>query len=318
MDNSSRTYVVVISLAWLLILLLIGYAIYDPFRMDRAAARQQDEAINDGAQIYATNCMVCHGPNGEGVVGKPLNRSDLRGDQQSNPDAYRLITEAVKAGRPGSTNPHWVQLSDGSWASFTAMPAWSRDYDGPLNEQQVADVVTFIMQGDWGLVNEYTPPFNKGALSPEKAAAIPDNEAAKNPEVLAQLPKPKGVSDSEYQQAQQLIGKYACLSCHTVGSVGSGIGPNLSNVGSWGVDEQFLTTWIHDAPSVQERAPVYWSNFQNPVAVLSHVPGGEGLDQGQPLPSKVPLGATAMPSFAAQGMTPAEAQQIADYLLNLK
>jgi cytochrome c oxidase cbb3-type subunit 3 len=77
---------------------------------------------NRGAVLYAENCAVCHGPNGEGRVGVTLGqdwpavRPDLR------------IKVAIERGVSGSP-----------------MPAWSQANGGPLTDEDINDIVAFIL-----------------------------------------------------------------------------------------------------------------------------------------------------------------------------
>jgi mono/diheme cytochrome c family protein len=91
---------------------------------------------NRGAVVYDQNCAVCHGPNGEGRVGAtlakvwPSIRPDLR------------VKGTVENGVPGSP-----------------MPAWSQGKGGPLSDQDVNDVVAFIVSWSPPAVAETpTPP----------------------------------------------------------------------------------------------------------------------------------------------------------------
>lgn len=106
---------------------------------------------NRGAILYAQNCIVCHGPNGEGRVGAPLAkywpsiRPDLR------------VKETISNGVPGSP-----------------MPAWSQEKGGPLSEQDIDDIVAFVMT--WA----------PGA-APEEATATPAPSPWRGPLGLAVL-----------------------------------------------------------------------------------------------------------------------------------
>jgi cytochrome c oxidase cbb3-type subunit 3 len=77
---------------------------------------------NHGAQLYDENCLVCHGPNGEGRVGAtlakdfPSIRPDLR------------VKAVIDRGVEGSV-----------------MPAWNQEFGGPLTESDVNDLVSFIL-----------------------------------------------------------------------------------------------------------------------------------------------------------------------------
>jgi mono/diheme cytochrome c family protein len=85
------------------------------------------QANEQGAQIYAENCAVCHGPNGEGRIGAtlakdwPSIRPDLR------------VEETIRTGIPGSP-----------------MPAWSQANGGPLTDAEIDALVTFILSWQTG------------------------------------------------------------------------------------------------------------------------------------------------------------------------
>jgi cytochrome c oxidase cbb3-type subunit 3 len=74
-----------------------------------------------GAVLYARNCAVCHGPNGEGRVGATLNKSwpSIRADLR--------IETTIERGVPGSV-----------------MPAWGQAYGGPLAQGEIGDIVAYI------------------------------------------------------------------------------------------------------------------------------------------------------------------------------
>src|SRR5690606_27510428 len=103
--------------------------------------------IARGSEIYAENCMSCHGPKGEGHAGMPLNRSDLKGTPETNRAAFEMLVQTIKQGRPGTEVSRWVKQPDGKWLSYTSMPAWGRDFMGPLDDQQVEALAYFIMMG---------------------------------------------------------------------------------------------------------------------------------------------------------------------------
>lgn len=77
---------------------------------------------NAGALLYQANCAVCHGENGEGRIGANLSKvfSSIRPD---------LLTQSVIAnGVEGS-----------------AMPAWSQDKGGPLTNDEIKDIVAYLL-----------------------------------------------------------------------------------------------------------------------------------------------------------------------------
>jgi mono/diheme cytochrome c family protein len=88
-----------------------------------AAAQEGDEEelLEQGAQIYAENCAVCHGEDGQGRIGATLakNWPSIRPDLR--------VREVIEKGIPG-----------------TFMPAWALEYGGPLTDEEI-DAVTFYI-----------------------------------------------------------------------------------------------------------------------------------------------------------------------------
>ena len=77
---------------------------------------------NTGAVLFAQNCEVCHGENGQGRVGATLakNWPGIRPDL----DIRAIIQNGVRG---------------------TVMPAWGQANGGPLTEQEIRDIVAFIL-----------------------------------------------------------------------------------------------------------------------------------------------------------------------------
>jgi mono/diheme cytochrome c family protein len=127
-------------------------------RGTHAAVTQREESIERGSKIFGfaipgshsfqAECAQCHGTNAQGGVkgrtyippgGKEpvpyeapsLNDVFIRQivDQKKTPkDAYNFVYETISRGRPG-----------------TAMPTWALSYGGPLNDQQIEDVINFLI-----------------------------------------------------------------------------------------------------------------------------------------------------------------------------
>lgn len=75
-----------------------------------------------GAVLYAENCEVCHGPDGNGRVGATLaqNWPSIRPDL--------TVRNVVATGIQGSV-----------------MPAWSEEYGGPLSATDLDDVTAYVL-----------------------------------------------------------------------------------------------------------------------------------------------------------------------------
>jgi mono/diheme cytochrome c family protein len=136
-------------LAVLLVVLFIPiYWIYDiglPFlgMGGRLEAQEQIQYVTDvarGHELYLNNCARCHGDQGEGGIGPPLN------DQGK---LYNSITAQGLPG-PGHFNPTYLHavLRDGGRIvcgnpdSF--MPAWEQPL-GPLNYREVEEIIAFML-----------------------------------------------------------------------------------------------------------------------------------------------------------------------------
>lgn len=328
----ARKYIIVTVLVWLLI---GSWALYLALEGQRIAAMEEAhvaDLISRGAVIYAENCVVCHGPIGEGVVGPPLNREAFRGNPLEDKDTFDLIYTTVARGRPGTATTRWEMLSTGEWASYTAMPVFGVEGGGPLNEQALRAVTSFIMQGDWSMVSGLIPP-----------PVIPEDRE----ELLAGMPDAVGLSPELNRRGKEVFVDRGCIACHTVGSVGGSTGPDLSRVGSWvALDREhwgnFLWDWIANPQEVENRAPVYWSNYAGPLPfaqpaadvrvpedkpeVAAATPRGRGagrrapegvalaaaLETPQPVPITLPTQMPPMP------MTDEERDILVEYLLGLQ
>src|SRR5579864_2876049 len=77
-----------------------------PFCTAEAQGALQDHQystsdIEQGSRLYATQCSLCHGPNGEGATGPELRRGQFR-RSVSDEDLSRVILNGVTgSGMPG-------------------------------------------------------------------------------------------------------------------------------------------------------------------------------------------------------------------------
>lgn len=307
--RNERKYKILSLLSMVLAVLLLGTCVREPFRMNTAVYRQHEEYVLKGAKVYAENCVQCHGPRGEGVIGMPLNRADYRVDYESpaGRDVYNLIYNTLKMGRPGNPDQYqWVKAPDGKWLSYTTMPAWHRDFGGPLDDDYVKALTLFIMKPDpdgeqWNLIGSDQAPMPAVVLDVDPKTG--------------EIPLPDSQTDATTNAAAKALlrnlGKSQCLTCHTVGTRGGKVGPDLTQVGLWGIDQEFLESWIKFASGPKamphdQRMPVYWS--QNRATKTN------SLDLTTKVISQGPY---YMPFFEGK-LSDAEISTIAKYLLGLK
>lgn len=101
-----------------------------------ARAQAPDPAqIEQGARLYAANCAVCHGADGQGRVGAvlakdwPSIRPDLR-----------------------------VRATIANGISGTVMPAWSQANSGPLSDADIDALTAYILTWESGGTRLIVPP----------------------------------------------------------------------------------------------------------------------------------------------------------------
>jgi mono/diheme cytochrome c family protein len=92
--------------------------------------------------LYDQNCLVCHGPNGEGRIGASLAKAwpSIRPDLQ--------VKATIERGIEGS-----------------AMPAWSQANGGPLTDGEVDNLVAYILT--------WSTPANPATLAPTPVPEAP-------------------------------------------------------------------------------------------------------------------------------------------------
>ena len=139
-----------------LIVLMIGLAlVFSAAAASRALAQQgSDPLLQQGAQLYAENCFVCHGEQGQGRIGATLAKDwpSIRPDLE--------VKSIISRGVSGSP-----------------MPAWSQEYGGPLNTEQIDALVAYILTWESGEPFEYVP---QPATTRAPIAALPDVEGDPN------------------------------------------------------------------------------------------------------------------------------------------
>lgn len=266
--RNERKYKIISLLTSLLAILLLGTCFREYYRMEAATERQRDEYVLTGAKIYAQNCMQCHGPKGEGVTGMPLNRTDLKVDPTSpaGKETYNMVYNTLLMGRKGNDSHfQWEKTADDKWISYSTMPAWGKEYGGPLDSEGLKSLTLFIVNPDetqWDVVGTSEAPSQNADFEPDEKTKL--------------IPLPNSQTDAATNASAQTLlrnlGKSQCLTCHTIGAKGGKVGPDLSRVGAWGIDQAFLEEWIkyanrpgpNDAdqtPAMAQdrRMPVYWS-----------------------------------------------------------
>jgi mono/diheme cytochrome c family protein len=169
-------------------------------RMETFEKAHLARSIEDGAALFESNCVGCHGLQGKGITGVGPALNDLhffvnRLDEIGFSGSLRSYIEGtVAAGRP-------VKSAD--WPA--SMPTWGQAYGGPLRDDQLQDLTNFILNWEDAAI----------AAGPGAAQATPvSGEAIGDP-------------------GMALIVSKGCGGCHMIeglaGAAGQ-VGPELTNV----------------------------------------------------------------------------------------
>ena len=218
------------------------YGLGEPERQAKAFERQRETAVERGAHAFAQYCYGCHGYTGTGAIvpGQGIQAANLSirratGDRDDDRKTYDLLTKTIARGRPN-----------------TPMPAWGLHDGGSLNDEEISELATFIMYGNWNEVQALVAP---GAPTPEM---------------------PEGPSGSGDVLARSVFVSKGCVACHTIQEIPSArgnIGPNLSNLGREAptmkpgmsaqdyIRESILTPGAFLVPGYQNLMPSFQGQF---------------------------------------------------------
>jgi len=208
--------------------------------------RQLETSIHRGKNLFANFCFNCHGKlglgNGENGVdgkplpGKPLNNSafkydTLKDDPQKLKDQENYLRLRITRGKPNQP------------PTFS-MPAWGNSDGGPLNDEQVNQLINFIMYGkedDWADILTIRQGIEGATLVPDPG------------------PPPALLSGADVAQAN-------CVACHSLDPNKPSTVPAAPNLGRYGAqgpfndqvkalkasgDADWLFKWISNAPKIK-------------------------------------------------------------------
>jgi len=269
--------VVVGTAAFVLMMILLGYVLVtEQGRMTNFVEAYDSRQVEVGAALFQNNCTPCHGDQGKGLddVGPALNAADLfNGDRlkavEFSGTVEDYIRATIAAGRPvptaGTNYPN-------------RMPTWSDKFGGPLREDQIDSLVTFIM--NW----------QSTAAGGGQATPLPEGEAF-GTDIKAALPA------GDVASGEALATSLGCVGCHVTSAVGPG--------------------WLAD-PAVGLRAETRYTEagytsaattaeeylVESIVLPNAHVVAGFNPD--------------VMPKDYGQKLTPQNVADLVAYLLSLK
>lgn len=183
-------------------------------RMEIQLQNWEGRGIENGAKIFSDICADCHGRQGQGLAGiAPALNSHyfftrrLEDVDQSTLPLSTYVHLTVAAGRPSKSNSQWTNR----------MVPWSSEFGGPLREDQVEDVVAYVMNWRETALQQTVDedpfqPFLDVAKPPElqNIGVNPDTEFEPVQQTVTSV-LPKGGREPDY-----IFKALHCISCHNL------------------------------------------------------------------------------------------------------
>jgi mono/diheme cytochrome c family protein len=202
------------TVAFMLTMIILGFAaLREPARLQEFTLAREGRTIETGASLFQGNCATCHGIDGRAqecfdangnpiaCVGFPLNAQQLVcGDRSARMEALnwegskeQFVLRTVAAGRSG-----------------TQMPAWSDRYGGPMRDDQVQNVSTFVL--NWESEEFCSQPVVTYDW----------------PELVEEFLAQEDIEAGDAEAGAEAYQTYGCVACH-----GDPDEPGTNLVGPW-------------------------------------------------------------------------------------
>ena len=184
-------------LAASLIALAVGiYILLEPARLTQASVDLLNTQVTDGQIVYAENCAVCHNAAGQGLGSNPALNTP--GVQQMD---YDTLYKTIARGRYN-----------------TAMPAWSTEDGGPLNDAAINAVIAMLQHGDWQQTQITVADLGLAPRTP-LSVTVPITTL----QMIAALPNGESLAAGVQLFAAN------CIACHGANGQGTPLAPALND-----------------------------------------------------------------------------------------
>ena len=172
------------------------YMLNEPTRIVSAQGEVLAVQLDEAMTLYAENCAVCHGLNGEGISSVPA---------LNNPSLVTMPFEEIQK-----------TIARGRYQ--TAMSAWSLLDGGALSDYQIDELVLLIQYGDWAETGDRVVNLGLAPLVPFTTQADP-----------ALLEQVGALTDGATLQTAVQLFAANCVSCHGADGLGTSIAPALND-----------------------------------------------------------------------------------------
>jgi mono/diheme cytochrome c family protein len=143
-----RYQLVGVALTVFLAVLLPFLYLREPARQKAAAGKELTESVRLGHATFEEFCSRCHGVNATGGTVKRYVTPGVKGAKPTDVQAPNLHEVYQRHPDEDVATVAWDTIQKGR--PPTPMPTWGVRYGGPMNDQQITDLVNYILsiQGD--------------------------------------------------------------------------------------------------------------------------------------------------------------------------
>lgn len=138
-----RYQVAGVALTVFLALLLPFLYLREPVRQRAAAKKELTESVRLGRATFVEFCARCHGPDAEGGTVKRYVTPGVKGAKPADVQAPNLHEVWSRHPDEDVATVAWDTIQKGR--PPTPMPTWGVRYGGPMNDQQITDLVNYIL-----------------------------------------------------------------------------------------------------------------------------------------------------------------------------
>ena len=138
-----RYQVAGVALTVFLAILLPFLYLREPMRQKAAASKELTESVRLGRATFTEFCARCHGPNAEGDTVKRYVTPGVKGAKPTDVQAPNLQEVYSRHQDQDVAAVAWETIQKGR--PPTPMPTWGVRYGGPMNDQQITDLVNYIL-----------------------------------------------------------------------------------------------------------------------------------------------------------------------------
>ncbi len=138
-----RYQVAGVALTVFLAVLLPFLYLREPVRQKAAASKELSESVRLGHATFEEFCARCHGPDAQGGVVKRYVTPGVKNAKPADVQAPNLHEIYSRHPDEDVASVAWTAIQKGR--PPTPMPTWGVRYGGPMNDQQITDLVNYLL-----------------------------------------------------------------------------------------------------------------------------------------------------------------------------